>query len=75
MTSQYGAYALHAGLARLQARTRMHTRPDTRMHTQICTIYCVSTATVIRERASVLRRTYIVWLFTFREISNAKSRV
>jgi hypothetical protein len=25
MTSQYGAYALHAGQARLHARTRMHT--------------------------------------------------
>jgi hypothetical protein len=24
MTSQYGAYALHAGLARLHARMRMH---------------------------------------------------
>ena len=34
MTSQYGGYALRAGLARLYARTRMHTltRPDTHMH-------------------------------------------
>ena len=34
MTSQYGAYALHAGLARLHARMRMHapTRPGTHMH-------------------------------------------
>ena len=34
MTSQYGAYALPAKLARLYARMRMHTptRPDTRMH-------------------------------------------
>jgi hypothetical protein len=36
MTSQYGAYVLHVGLARLYARTRMHTptRPGTDMHTQ-----------------------------------------
>ena len=34
MTSQYGAYALRAGLARLYARMGMHmpTRPDTHMH-------------------------------------------
>ena len=34
MTSQYGAYALRAELARLYARMRMHTptRPGTRMH-------------------------------------------
>ena len=36
MTSQYGAYALRTGLARLYARTRMHTprRPVTRTHTR-----------------------------------------
>ena len=34
MTSQYGAYALRAGLARLYARMRMHTptRSGTHMH-------------------------------------------
>ena len=34
ITSQYGAQALHTGLARLHARTRMHkpTRPGTHMH-------------------------------------------
>jgi hypothetical protein len=34
MTSQYGAYALRAGLARLHALIRMHTltRPATNMH-------------------------------------------
>jgi hypothetical protein len=34
MTSQYGAYALRAWLARLYARIHMHTptRPDTHMH-------------------------------------------
>jgi hypothetical protein len=36
MTSQYGAYALHAGLSRLHALTRMHTptRPVTHMRTR-----------------------------------------
>jgi hypothetical protein len=59
MTSQYGAYALYAGLARLCARMRMHTftRPGThmnaRMHAQACThrpicnAYCFSTATMV----------------------------
>ena len=34
MTSQYGAYVLRAGLARLYTRMRMHTstRPGTQMH-------------------------------------------
>jgi hypothetical protein len=34
VTSQYGAYALHAGLVRLYTRIHMHTptRPDTHMH-------------------------------------------
>jgi hypothetical protein len=34
MTSQYSAYTLHAGKARLHARTRMHTpiRSDDRTH-------------------------------------------
>ena len=34
MTSQYGAYALRAGLARLYGRMRMHTptRPGNHMH-------------------------------------------
>ena len=34
MTSQYGVYALRAGLARLYARMRMHmpTSPGTHMH-------------------------------------------
>jgi hypothetical protein len=36
MTSQYGAYALRVGLARLYARMHMHTstRPGTHMHTR-----------------------------------------
>jgi hypothetical protein len=66
MTSQYGAYELHAGYARLRASTRMHTptRPGKRVHayTQICNIYCFSTATIIRKRASVLRYMYVVCL-------------
>ena len=58
MTSQYGAYALRGGLARLYARMRMHTRT----HRPISNTYCFSTATMIRERASLLRYTYIVCL-------------
>ena len=36
MTSQYGAYALHPGKARLAARTRMHTptRPGFDTHSR-----------------------------------------
>jgi hypothetical protein len=39
MTSQHGTYALHAGLARLHALTRMHTpmRPGTHMHARMNT--------------------------------------
>jgi hypothetical protein len=39
MTSQYGAYALHAGLARLRALKRMHTPtlPDTHMRARMHT--------------------------------------
>ena len=38
MKSQYGAYALRAGLARLHACMRMHTptRPGTHMHARTC---------------------------------------
>jgi hypothetical protein len=32
MTSQYGAYALHAEKANLNSRTPMYTRPGTHMH-------------------------------------------
>jgi hypothetical protein len=68
MTSQYGAYALHGGLTRLQSRTRMHTptSPGTYMHARtrrpILNTYCFSTVTIICERASVLRYTYIFCL-------------
>jgi hypothetical protein len=55
MTSQYGAYALRAVLAKLYEPMRMHTptNPSTRMHAQACThrpicdTYCFSTATMI----------------------------
>jgi hypothetical protein len=56
MTSQYGAYALRAGLARLYARMRMHTATRSgnhmhaRMHTQTNKQYLL-----IRERTSMLR--------------------
>ena len=45
--------------------TRPGTRTHAREHTQICNIYCFSTATMICERALVLRYTYIVCLVTF----------
>ena len=67
MTSQCGAYELHAGKARLHARTRMHmpTRPGTHTHARayahthrpINNTYCFPMATTIRERASLLRYT------------------
>ena len=73
MASQYGAYALRAGLASLYARMRMHTptRPGTHMHArtskhvhtdQYVIFHCFSTATKIRERASILRYTFIACL-------------
>ena len=53
MTSQYGAYELHVGQARLHALTRMHTPPrahtHSHTHTHKCNIYCFSTAKIIRE--------------------------
>ena len=58
MTSQHGAYALQAGLAKLYALMRMHapghphSRTHTHTHTQICNTY--STVTINRERASKL---------------------
>jgi hypothetical protein len=36
-----------------------HTRLGTRTHIQICNIYCFSTATMLCERSSILRYTYI----------------
>ena len=65
MTSQHGAYALHAGLARLHAYMLMQTptRPDTHMHARahrpVSNTYCFSTATIFHERFLMLRYTYI----------------
>jgi hypothetical protein len=65
MTSQHGAYALHAVLARLHARMRMHmpTHPGTHTNAStrrpISNTYCFFTATMIGECASVLCHTYI----------------
>ena len=76
MTSQYGAYAWHAGLARLNALMRMHTptRPRPHMHAHTDKKYscCFSTATVIRESASKLRYTCIAPLVDNSAFSNLK---
>jgi hypothetical protein len=73
MTSQHGAYALRAGLARLHARLRMETstRPGTHMHARRrkhahTGQYVIFTAFPqqqwFRERASILRYTHIACL-------------
>jgi hypothetical protein len=71
MTSQYGAYTLHAVLQRLHALIRMHTptRPGTHIHagTQAHAYQLIMRTAFpqqqwFRERASVLRYTYIVCL-------------
>ena len=55
----------------LHACTRMHTymypgtHTHTHPHTLISNTYCFSTATIIRERAFVLRYTYIACHVTF----------
>ena len=46
----------------MHARARARARAHTHTHTEICNIYCFSTATMIRERASVLRHTRIACL-------------
>ena len=71
MTSQYGAYELHASYAslhtcmRMQTPTRLSTRTHARTHTQICDTYCFFTATMVHQHASVLRYVYIVCLVFF----------
>jgi hypothetical protein len=55
MTSQYGSHALRPGKARLHAHT----------HTPRSNTYCFSTATTIRERASMLRYVYIACLVLY----------
>ena len=69
-TSQHGAYALHAGLARLHALIRVHTltRPCTNMHARthwsMSNIYCFSTAIMVsRTRPSVTLYVHCI-LFT-----------
>ena len=74
MTSQYGAYALHARLARLYTRMRMHTPtcPGTHMHArthahahtrQYVILIAFPQQQLVPERAPVLRYTYIACLF------------
>ena len=76
MTSQYGAYALRAGLARLHARMRMHapTCPGTHMHArtrknshtdQYIILIAFPQRQWLRERASMLRYTSIACLVSF----------
>ena len=74
MTSQNGAYAFHAGLARLYARMRVHTptRTDTRMHAhtrknahtdQYVIPISFPRQQRLHERVSKLRFTYIACVF------------
>jgi hypothetical protein len=73
------AHALCAGLARLYARMRMHTptRSDTLIRPNmrpISNTYCFSTVTIIRERDSVLRYTYIACLVYFKGATYNKTQ-
>ena len=72
MTSQYGAYALRAALARLYARMRtrsgshMHARTRRHVHTgQYVILIAFPQQQWFHERASTLRYTYIAYLVTF----------
>jgi hypothetical protein len=76
MTSQYGAYALRAGLARLYVRMRMHTptHSGTHMHTrtrkhaytgQYVILIAFPQQQWFRERALMLRYTYIACLVLY----------
>jgi hypothetical protein len=74
MTSQYGAYALmldKQGYIQVRACARPHARKRARApslartHRPISKTSCFSSATMIRERASVLRHTYIACLVYF----------
>jgi hypothetical protein len=73
MTSQYGAHTLRAGLARLYACIRIHTStlPGTHMHArtrkhahtdQYVILIAFPHQQWFRERASLLRYTYIACL-------------
>jgi hypothetical protein len=71
MTSQYGAYALHGGTARLHALISMHTptRAGTNMHARthksVSNTCNFSTAKMIRESVSMLHYTDIGCLALF----------
>jgi hypothetical protein len=76
MTSQYGAYALRAGLARLHVLMRMHTpvRLGTHMHArmrkhahtgQYVILNAFPQQQRFRKRASMLRYTYIACIVIF----------
>ena len=73
MTTQYGAYALHDGYASIHVRARIHksTRFGTRTHTlsQTRNPYCLSTARMVRERASVPRYTCIACIVCSQNIT------
>jgi hypothetical protein len=73
MTSQYGAYVLRSGLARIHARMRMHTsthsgihmHAHTRKHAhtdQYVILIAFPQQQWLRERASMLCYTYIACL-------------
>ena len=79
MTSQYGAYALRAGLARLYVRMRMHTptRLGTHMHARtrkhahtgkLVILIVFPQQQRFRERALVLRCTYSARVVRFGSI-------
>ena len=51
--------------AHAHAHALEHKHAHAHTHTRICNIYRFSTATIIRERASILRYTYIVCLVSF----------
>ena len=58
MTSQYGAFSLHAGLARLYARARMHT--DTLTHAdRYVILIAFPQQQWLQEHALMLRYTHI----------------
>ena len=61
MTSQYGAYALRAGFARLHALIRMHSRGYLHARTRAHTDQQVKLI-AFRERVLVSRYTYIACL-------------
>jgi hypothetical protein len=70
MTSEHGACALHAGLARLNARMLMHTptRPVTHMHARthrpVCNTYCFCTTTMLSwTRLSVTLCVHCLYFF------------